>query len=81
AEMTPEQAADVVDLARRTLDDAGVELLAVMVNRADPRQLDAVGAAVRPGRHAWPVYVLPELPELAHPSVAEVAAALRLEQV
>ncbi|TFI21465.1 phosphate acetyltransferase, partial [Micrococcus endophyticus] len=42
AEMTPEHAADVVDLARRTLDDAGVELLAVMVNRADPRQLDAV---------------------------------------
>ncbi|TFI45349.1 phosphate acetyltransferase, partial [Micrococcus endophyticus] len=31
--------------------------------------------------HAWPVYVLPELPELAHPSVAEVATALRLEQV
>ena len=49
ADLTPEQAADVVDLARRTLDDAGVELLAVMVNRADPRDLDAVGAAVRPG--------------------------------
>ena len=81
ADLTPEQAADVVDLARRTLDDAGVELLAVMVNRADPRDLDAVGAAVRPGRHAWPVYVLPELTELAHPSVAEVADALGLEQM
>ena len=30
---------------------------------------------------AWPVYVLPELTELAHPSVAEVADALGLEQM
>jgi phosphate acetyltransferase len=73
--------ADAVDLARRTLDESGVELLAMMVNRADPARLDVIAETIRPGRHAWPVYVLPELPELALPSVAEVAAALGLTQV
>ncbi|MGM7666855.1 phosphate acetyltransferase [Microbacterium sp. A93] len=74
-------AADAVDLVRRTLDESGVDLLAMMVNRADPAQMDHIEAAIRPGRHAWPVYVLPELPELALPSVAEIAGALGLTQV
>lgn len=74
-------AADAVDLARRTLDESGVDLLAMMVNRADPARLDEIETAIRPGRHAWPVYVLPELPELALPSVAEIATALGLTQV
>jgi phosphate acetyltransferase len=73
--------ADAVDLARRFLDESGVDLLAMMVNRADPSRLDSIGAAIRPGQHAWPVYVLPELPELALPSVAEIATALGLTQV
>ena len=81
AGVTPAQAADAVDLARRSLDDAGVDLLAVLVNRAEAEGAEAIRAAVRPGRHSWPVYVIPELPELAHPSVAEVAAELGLEQV
>jgi phosphate acetyltransferase len=73
--------ADAVDLARRSLDESGVDLMAMMVNRADPARLDSIGAAIRPGRHAWPVYVLPELPELALPSVAEIASTLGLTQV
>ncbi len=73
--------ADAVDLARRTLDESGVELLAMMVNRADPARLDSIAEAIRPGRHHWPVYVLPELPELSLPSVAEIASALGLTQV
>lgn len=74
-------AADAVDLARRTLDESGVDLLAMMVNRADPARIDRIEAAIRPGQHAWPVYVLPELPELALPSVAEIADTLGLTQV
>lgn len=74
-------AADAVDLARRTLDESGVDLLAMMVNRADPARIDRIEAAIRPGQHAWPVYVLPELPELALPSVAEIAGTLGLTQV
>lgn len=81
AGLSPAEAADAVDLTRRSLDEAGVDLLAVMVNRAEAATADEIRAAVRPGRHSWPVYVLPELSELAHPSVAEVAAALDLEQV
>lgn len=78
---TPAEAADAVDLARRALDESGVDLLAMMVNRADPAQLEAITEAIRPGRHSWPVYVLPELPELALPAVSEVAQALHLSQV
>ncbi|MCG7423303.1 phosphate acetyltransferase [Micrococcus sp. ACRRV] len=76
-----QEAADAVDLTRHALAEAGADLLAVMVNRADAGRLDEIAEAIRPGRRSWPVYVLPELPELAHPSVAEVAAALDLEQV
>ncbi|MGW9550713.1 phosphate acetyltransferase [Citricoccus zhacaiensis] len=74
-------AADAVDLARRTLDESGVELLSMIVNRADPDRLEEIETAIRPGRHEWPVYVLPELPELSLPSVSEVATALGLTQV
>ena len=79
--LSASQAADAVDLARRALDEAGVDLLAMMVNRADPTQLDEIHDAIRPGRHSWPVYVLPELPELALPSVSEIVHALDLSQV
>lgn len=75
------QAADAVDLARRALDDAGVDLLAMLVNRADPMRLEEIAASIRPGRHSWPVYVLPEVPELTVPSVAEIIRALDLSQV
>ncbi len=81
AGLDPRRAADAVDLTRHALDVAGVDLLAVLVNRADADRVEEIGAAIRPGRHARPVYVLPELPELTHPSVAEVANALGLDQV
>ncbi|MGO1184283.1 MAG: phosphate acetyltransferase [Micrococcaceae bacterium] len=81
AGLDPEQTADAVDLTRHTLDDAGVDLLSVIVNRADPARLGETAAAIRPGKHRRAVYVLPELAELALPSVAEVADALNLQQV
>ena len=75
AGLDPRRAADAVDLTRHALDESGVDLLAVLVNRADAARPDGVADLVRP------VYVLPELPELALPSVAEVAGALGLDQV
>ena len=70
-----------VQITRHALDESGVDLLAVLVNRADADRVDEIRDAIRPGRHRRPVYVLPELPELALPSVAEVADALGLDQV
>ncbi|MDY6056022.1 phosphate acetyltransferase [Micrococcus sp.] len=81
AGQTPAQAADAVDLSRHAVAEAGADLLAVIVNRAEADLADEISAAIRPGASKLPVYVLPELPELAHPSVAEVAEALGLEQV
>ena len=81
AGLDPRRAADAVDLTRHALDESGVDLLAVLVNRADADRVDEIRDAIRPGRHRRPVYVLPELPELALPSVAEVADALGLDQV
>ena len=81
AGLDPAQTADAVDLTRHTLDDAGVDLLSVIVNRADPARLDETSQAIRPGKHRRTVYVLPELAELSLPSVAEIADALKLQQV
>ncbi|GAB4099499.1 phosphate acetyltransferase [Sinomonas halotolerans] len=78
---TPAEVADAVDLARRELAAAHCSLLAVMVNRADPAELEAVAGAIRPGRMGRPVYVLPELEEISRPTTGEVSSALRVRQL
>ncbi|MFC0582118.1 phosphate acetyltransferase [Micrococcoides hystricis] len=87
---TPSAVADAVDSTRRALDGAGVDLLAVLVNRADGAQpetsdeavdLEAIQSAIRPGKYRRPVYVIPELTEVSLPTVAEVATILGMEQI
>ena len=80
-EASAAETADAVDVARRQLADAKCDLLAVMVNRAAPADVEAIGAAMRPGHSGRPVYVLPEQSEISQPSVAEVQAALQARQV
>ena len=80
-EMTVEEAADAVDVARRQLADAKCDLMAMMVNRADPSALEDIKATVRPGASRRPVYVLPEQNEISQPSVSEVSRALAARQV
>ncbi|RNL57389.1 phosphate acetyltransferase [Arthrobacter oryzae] len=75
------ETADAVEVARKELVAARCTLLAMMVNRADPADLEAIAAAVRPGASGRPVYVFPELDEIARPTTGEVAAALGLGQV
>ncbi len=74
--MTVAEAADAVDVARRELVAAKASLLAMMVNRAQDDDVEAIRAAVRPGASRRPVYVLPELEEISRPTVAEVVSAL-----
>ena len=86
----PAAVADAVDATRRALAGANVDLLAVLVNRADGAQpvldeqageLEAIRKAIRPGKMKRPVYVLPELTEVSLPTVAEVTAILGMEQI
>lgn len=66
-----------VDLARKEVLAAGCSLAAVMVNRTPTELLEPARAAVHRGASGRPVYVLPETPELAWPSVAEIADGVR----
>jgi phosphate acetyltransferase len=79
--LSPKEAADAVDVARKELAAENCSLLAMMVNRADPDAVERIQAAVRPGLSRRPVYVLPEIVEIARPTVGEVAAALGLQQL
>jgi phosphate acetyltransferase len=79
--LTAPEAADAVEVARKELLAERCELLAIMVNRADPEDLEAIAAAVKPGASGRPVYVFPELDDIARPTTGEVASALGLGQV
>src|SRR6476620_11350881 len=62
------EAAAAVEVARKELVAEKCTLLAIMVNRADPQLLDAIAAEIKPGASKRPVYVLPELEEIARPT-------------
>jgi phosphate acetyltransferase len=79
--LTVAEAAAAVEVARKELLAERCSLLAIMVNRAEPASVDAIAAAVKPGSSGRPVYVLPELEDIARPTTGEVASALGLGQV
>jgi phosphate acetyltransferase len=80
-DMSVDEAADTVDVARRELDAAKVSLLAIMVNRAADDAVTAISEHVRPGRSGRPVYVIPELAEISQPTVSEVSTELGARQI
>ncbi|WDF33505.1 phosphate acetyltransferase [Arthrobacter agilis] len=80
-DMSVDEAADAVDVARRELDAAKVSLLAMMVNRAADDAVTAISEQVRPGRSGRPVYVIPELTEISQPTVSEVSTELGARQI
>ncbi|MFC8302917.1 phosphate acetyltransferase [Specibacter sp. NPDC057265] len=75
------EVADAVDVARKELAAENCSLLAMLVNRAEAENVAAITAAVRPGVHHRPVYVVPEIAEISRPTVGEVAGALGLRQI
>ncbi|KRE72253.1 phosphate acetyltransferase [Arthrobacter sp. Soil762] len=75
------EAAAAVEVARKELVAEKCTLLAIMVNRADPNRVEEIAAAIKPGASNRPVYVLPELEEIARPTTGEVAAALGVRQI
>ncbi|WP_104181077.1 phosphate acetyltransferase [Arthrobacter sp. B0490] len=80
-DMSVDEAADAVDVARRELDAAKVSLLAMMVNRAADDAVASISEHVRPGKSGRPVYVIPELAEISQPTVSEVSKALGARQI
>ena len=79
--LTAQEASDAVELTRSNLRDAGSELLSIVVNRAEPSLLDEMAKTIKPGTNQRKVYIIPELEELRHPTVGEVASALSLDWV
>ncbi|MBT2515473.1 phosphate acetyltransferase [Arthrobacter sp. ISL-30] len=78
---TVKEAVDAVEVARKELAAANCAMLAVMVNRAEPDDVDAIAAGVGPGSLNRPVYVFPEMEEIARPTTGEVASALGVRQI
>jgi phosphate acetyltransferase len=74
-----ERILEVVQLARGSLAGRGCAILATICNRVAPEILDELRRRVGEVVGDEPAYVLPEVPELAAPTVAEVATALAAE--
>ena len=73
-----DDAVAAVKLAREALEQKGCELFGVIVSRVPAEAVAEVGEAVA-GNGEPRVYVLAEQPELAYPSIGDVAAALGAE--
>ena len=73
----PSQVAAAVGVMLESLDAQNCDVLAIVANRTDPQQAQAVRDALKksPGVNA-PAYVLPEDPLLSKPTVGEIATAL-----
>jgi phosphate acetyltransferase len=74
-----DQVLEVVQLAHGSLTGRGCTILATVCNRVDPAAAEELRARAHEVVGDEPAYVLPELPELAAPTVAEVADALAAE--
>jgi phosphate acetyltransferase len=72
---SPEATAASVRVARESLQHKGCTVFGVLVNRVPPELADETAARLA-GDGDEPVYLLPEHPDLAHPTVAEVAGVL-----
>ena len=64
----------VVDLAMAELAAGHAEVVAVVANRADPGQLDAVRTAL--AKESVPTWVMPNVPLLSAPTMADLMSAI-----
>ncbi|MFR9802442.1 phosphate acetyltransferase [Pseudonocardia sp. RS010] len=78
---TADQVLDAVRRDLAALVDRGCDLLGVVANRVDPAEAEAVRAGLPAASGGLPGGVLPEVPLLAAPTVAEVAAELEPDVV
>jgi phosphate acetyltransferase len=77
ADKDPAQTAAAVGVMLESLEVQNCDVLAIIANRANPDQAQAIRDALKQShRVTAPTYVLPEDPMLASPTVGEIAAAL-----
>jgi phosphate acetyltransferase len=79
SDRTVDQVLEVVQLAHGSLTGRGCTILATICNRVDPEVMEELRGRVHEVVGEEPAYVLPEVPDLAAPTVAEVAQALAAE--
>ena len=76
----PGKIANAVRALLESLEEKKCDVLAVLVSRVDPARREGLLDAMRQGRDGGtPVYVIPEDPILARPTVREIAGALGAE--
>ncbi len=73
-ERTGIEVRQAVDVARAELRAEHAEVVAVVVNRADPGRLDEIRDAL--SRESVPTWVMPNVPLLSAPTVADLMAAV-----
>ena len=88
SERTPAQVADLAELCVAELTAEHAQLVAIIANRCDPDELDAVAAALRVEHRGWqaggaggvgkdlPSWTLPEVPLLSAPTLTELCEAI-----
>jgi phosphate acetyltransferase len=76
---SPDETVASVKAARSALEYKRCSIFGVVVNRIAPEHADEVKRRVAELGADEPVYVLPETPELAYPTVADVATHLNAE--
>jgi phosphate acetyltransferase len=73
---TADETVAAVRAARNSLEHKGCTIFGVLVNRVPEELVEEVRAKLAEQDGDEPVYVVPERPELAYPTIAEVAAEL-----
>ncbi|MCW8890030.1 MAG: phosphate acyltransferase, partial [Sedimenticola sp.] len=77
---TAHETVDAVRVLEESLSNRGCELLAAIVNRVDPDNIDQVIAELTiSAMPTLPFYVLPEHRTLEKPTVGEIARSLKIE--
>jgi phosphate acetyltransferase len=77
----PDDVIDALHLARESLVAEGCTIAAIVINRVATAVLDDVREAVAAAGVPEPVWVLPEVPMLAKPTVREIVDALDADQL
>ncbi len=81
AERLPGEVLDALHIARESLANEGCTIAALVINRVDASVIDEVREAVEGGGGEEPVWVLPEVPMLAKPTVREISDELGADQL
>jgi len=74
---SPEDILDAVNVAQESFEDKGCTLVATIINRVDPSEIDAVADRIKDLQSDQdPIFILPEEEVLGKPTVGEIAIAL-----